>query len=140
MIKLDTEIEGVTAYFGHMEALFKELGYVLGGNWDYHRGKFDGILWREEGESIYIRIPFHVLQGELDRHDAYIEFQNPYVIKHVVNIGLDRDENSLLSATGFNQFQEPLDTDGYIRDKSRWEEAGEFAVKQATEAISSIYE
>lgn len=139
MLKLETDIEGKKAYFGHMKDMFSQLGYSFGGNWDYHKGKFDAVLWREKGETIYLRVPFYVLDGELDRNNAYIEFKQPYVIKHVVNIGLDSDENSLVSATGFNQFQEPLDTDGQIRDKSRWELEGEDAIQHVVESINFIY-
>src|SRR5690625_3311373 len=74
----------------------------------YHKGKFDMVLCRNGGETIYIRIPFDVLEGELDRPNAFIQFGKPYVIKHVVNTGLDWDENSLLATTGFNQFQSLL--------------------------------
>ena len=51
------------------------------------------------------------------------------MIKHVVHVGLDSDESSLLDATGFSQFQQPIDTDGEIIDKNRWIHAGEVAVK-----------
>lgn len=139
MLKLQTEIEGKKAYFGHMKDMFRQLGYSFGGNWDYHKGKFDAILWREAGETIYLRVPFYVLHGELDHNNAYIEFKQPYVIKHVVNIGLDSDENSLITASGLNQFQEPLDTDGQIRDKNKWETEGEKAIQQAVESINYIY-
>lgn len=44
---------------------------------------------------------------------------------HVVNTGLDRDANLLASASGFSQFQDPLDKDGLIRDKNEWEEYGD---------------
>ncbi|OMP66163.1 YugN family protein [Domibacillus epiphyticus] len=130
MLKLQTELEGKKAYFGDMQDRFKNLGFDLGGNWDYDKGSFDSILWREGGETIYIRIPFFVLDGVLDDDDASIEFQTPYIIKHVVNIGLDDDENSLLTASGFNQFQDPVDADGQIKNKNKWEDAGEQAVKQ----------
>ena len=138
MIKLHTDIEGKKGYFGKMRQLFNQLGYVFGGNWDYHKGKFDAILLREEGETIYLRVPFYVLEGELDRDEAFIEFKQPYVIKHVVNIGLDRDENSLLTASGLNQFQEPLDTDGQIIDKSRWEMEGEQAIAYVVSTLDSM--
>lgn len=70
-------------------------------------------------------MPFDVVRGELDRDDAYIEFKKPFIIKHVVNVGLDYDSNSLLTASGFAQFQKPKDKDGYIHDKSKWKEFGE---------------
>ncbi|MGM8366194.1 YugN family protein [Virgibacillus sp. W0181] len=129
MIKLDSDITGRQTYFGQVQNMCKQHGYCLAGNWEYDRGHFDAVLWREGGESIYVRIPFNVIKGELDRHDAQLEFSTPYIIKHVVNVGLDRDENSLLSAVGFNQFQKPLDTDGHIDNKDKWVDAGEQAVQ-----------
>jgi len=128
MIHLETDIEGEQMTFGYAQKTLKEFGFNMGGSWEYDSGFFDGVLHREGGETIYVRIPFQVLEGELDRQDAWIEFQKPFVIKHVVNVGLDKDSNSLIAATGFSQFQEPLDKDGYIRDKSKWQEFGEEAI------------
>lgn len=128
MIQLETDIEKKQMYFGYAQKVLKKYGFDMGGGWDYDSGFFDGILNREGGETIYLRIPFQVLRGELDRSDAWIEFQKPFVIKHVVNVGLEHDSNSLLTASGLNQFQKPLDKDGYIHDKSKWEEFGEEAI------------
>ena len=105
MLKLQTELEGQNASFGVVSDCIRDLGYNMGGNWDYHKGCFDHILCQEGGETIYIRIPFFVTEGELDQYDASIKFGTPYVIKHVVHVGLDRDGSSLLDATGFSQFQ-----------------------------------
>lgn len=136
MIQLQTtDIEGKKTTFGHAQDEFMKYDCVLGGHWEYDGGCFDSILWREGGETIYLRMPFHVLSGALDQSGAHIEFEQPYVIKHVVNVGLDRDENSLLTAAGFSQFQEPLDKDGQIKNKNKWEEAGEQMVKSLTEKI-----
>ena len=135
MLQLQTELEGKKVYFGDMQDRIASLGYSIGGNWEYHKGSFDSVLWREGGETIYLRIPFEVLDGELDDYDAYIQFKAPYVIKHVVNIGLDTDENSLVSATGFNQFQEPIDKDGQIENKNRWAHAGEQAVEKVVRLV-----
>lgn len=136
MLQLQTELEGKMAYFGDLRRRIKGLGYSIGGNWDYHKGSFDNVLWREGGETIYLRLPFEVLEGDLDHHQAYIRFQTPYVIKHVVNMGLDKDENSLLTSTGFNQFQHPVDKDGTIENKSRWAIAGEQAVEQVIQYLN----
>ena len=130
MLKLQTELEGKTARFGDIQDRMNHLGYDLGGNWDYHSGSFDSILWCGENEKIYIRLPFTVFDGMLDEYDAHISFQTPFVIKHVVNFGLEKDGHSLLSASGFNQFQDPVDPDGQIHNKNQWEEAGEQAVNQ----------
>ncbi|WP_062106387.1 YugN family protein [Bacillus niameyensis] len=130
MIRLNSEIEGKAINFGEARRLFKAYGCSFCSNFEYDRGKFDSLLWREGGESIYLRIPFDVVEGALDHSDAHIQFRTPYVIKHVVNVGLDYDENSLMTTTGVNQFQKPLDNDGYIRDKSRWAQAGEDVIDQ----------
>ncbi|MCJ7840040.1 YugN-like family protein [Lederbergia sp. NSJ-179] len=139
MIVLDTEIEGKTAKFGEMMDHLCTMGYCLGGNWDYDKGHFDSILWREGGETIYMRIPFHVIDGMLDEYHALIRFEKPYVIKHVVHIGLDRDENSLLTATGVNQFQEPMDRDGNIHRPQKWEEVGEAAIHEILNGVPPIF-
>lgn len=53
MLHLKTDIEGKQMEFGHAQKMLKEHGFVMGGNWEYHRGFFDGILHREreKGET-----------------------------------------------------------------------------------------
>ena len=135
MLKLQTELEGKTASFGIVSDCIRGLGYNMGGNWDYDKGCFDHILCQEGGETIYIRIPFVVTNGELDNYEASIKFGTPYIIKHVVHVGLDRDGDSLLDATGFSQFQQPIDKDGKIINKNRWIHAGEVAVKDLLDCM-----
>ncbi|MFJ5716892.1 YugN family protein [Neobacillus sp. NPDC093127] len=137
MITLQTEIEGKRAYFGAVRDIFHSMGCSFCSNFDYDQGKFDALLYRDGGESIYLRVPIYVLDGALDHTNALIEFGTPFVIKHVVNIGLDHDENSFVTATtGLEQFQPPLDKDGYIYDKSRWEKAGNEAIQQVFSSIN----
>lgn len=139
MIKLQTSMEGKRAYFGAVKNIFHSNGCSFCSNFDYHQGKFDALLYREGGESIYLRIPIYVVDGELDYSNALIEFGTPFVIKHVVNIGLDYDDHSLITGTtGLAQFQEPLDTDGQIRDKSRWAQAGEDTVDMIMSSINEV--
>ena len=135
MLTLQTELEGKTASFGIVSDCIRGLGYNMGGNWDYDKGCFDHILCQEGGETIYIRIPFVVTNGELDNYEASIKFGTPYIIKHVVHVGLDRDGDSLLDATGFSQFQSPIDKDGKIINKNRWIHAGEVAVKDLLDCM-----
>nr|WP_275899473.1 YugN family protein [Bacillus piscicola] len=125
----NTSLEGRQHYFGQTQEIFDRLNYELGDNWDYDNGCFDTILERDGGETIYLRVPFHVLDGQLDSRNAYVEFQTPYVIKHVVNLGLDEGGDALASASGFSQFQEPLDKDGNIIKEEKWAEAGREAVE-----------
>ncbi|WP_164669467.1 YugN family protein [Virgibacillus doumboii] len=138
MIELETELEGKRTHFGTVQDYSKQLNYTLGGCWDYHKGCIDSILWRDGGETIYLRLSVKVIKGELDRPNALIEFEKPYVIKHVVNTGLDRDVNSLATVSGFSQFQDPLDQDGLIRDKKEWQENGEQAVDRILNQVSFI--
>ncbi|WP_047986558.1 YugN family protein [Ornithinibacillus californiensis] len=138
MIELESAIQGKTAYFGEARHLAKQFGLSLCGSWEYDGAFLDATLHREGGETIYLRMPFHVLEGELDRNDAFIEFGKPFVIKHIVHIGLDKDEASLFAATGLNQFQEPLDKDGQIRNKTKWEEIGEDVSNQFASAIADL--
>ncbi|ARK21154.1 hypothetical protein CSV69_10895 [Sporosarcina sp. P26b] len=129
MLELNTSIEGKLACFGTLRDKVDQHGYHFGGGWDYDKGSFDSILHREGGETIYLRVPFEAHDGELDDFNTSIKFKKPYVIKHVVNLGLEHDDSSLISGS-FNQFQTPLDKDAEIRDKSRWETAGELAIEE----------
>lgn len=139
MIKLTSVIEGKKSTFGVAQKIFKANGCSFCSNFEYDQGKFDAVLWKEGGETIYLRIPFDVLEGELDYSNAYIQFGTPFVIKHVVNIGLDYDENSFVTvAAGVNQFQEPLAHDAYIRDKSRWAQAGEEVVERIVYSMKEL--
>lgn len=135
MIHLNTDVEGKQMTFGEAKAYLKQFGFHIGGNWDYDRGMFDGILNRESGETIYLRMPFGVIEGQLDNRDAIIQFQKPFVIKHVVNLGLANDSSALLSATGLGQFQKPLDKDGHIPNKNEWQEFGEEIVGDILERL-----
>ncbi|HBJ02758.1 YugN family protein [Lysinibacillus sp. FSL R7-0073] len=130
MLQFDSKIVGKEIGYGYLRDHIIHRGFTIGGNWEYHKGSFDAVLWRGGGETIYLRVPFIVTAGELDNEDAQIRFQKPFVIKHVANVGLDYDEGSLLEATGASQFQTPLDKDGHIHDKSRWIQAGEQVVEE----------
>lgn len=135
LINLQTNIEGKKAYFGTVQDEWMKYDCILGGHWEYHGGCFDTILSREGPETIYLRIPFRVVKGVLDQYKALIEFQQPFVIKHIVNFGLDHDENAFTSATGFNQFQKPIDTDAPIKKKNKWEDAGEKEVARLMQTV-----
>ncbi|WP_050182822.1 YugN family protein [Domibacillus robiginosus] len=137
MLKLQTDLEGKTARFGDIRDQMNELGYDLGGNWGYDAGSFDSTLWCDKNEKVYLRLPFTVLDGMLDEYDAFISFQTPFVIKHVVNIGLEKDKHSLLTASGFNQFQDPVDPDAQIQEKNKWETAGEKAVSRLIQYLGN---
>jgi len=136
MIHLDTDIEGKQMTFGYAEETLKRFGLVIGSSWEYHHGVFDGILHRKGGETIYVRLPFQVIDGELDRADALIEFEQPFIVKHVVNLGIDKSGHGLLTVAGLGQFQKPLDRDGHIHNKNHWEEFGEDMIANILDDVS----
>ncbi|MEK9196760.1 YugN family protein [Ureibacillus sp. 179-F W5.1 NHS] len=136
MLKFESELEGKQVEFGSLRDNIKRYGFCLGSYWDYDQGFFDTILYKKDEETIYLRLPFVVTSGMLDSSKARIQFQTPYVIKHVVNLGLDFDESSLLEATGFSQFQDPVDKDAEIQHKHKWVEAGEQVVNKVLQYIN----
>ncbi|MCM3389630.1 YugN family protein [Ureibacillus chungkukjangi] len=136
MLQFESELDGKQAQFGYLRNKLKNYGFCLGGYWDYDRGFFDAILSKQDGETIYLRLPFVVISGVLDSDNAYIQFKTPFVIKHIVNYGLDYDESSLLDATGFSQFQTPVDKDGKIENKHKWVHAGEQVVGKVLQYIN----
>lgn len=73
-----TFIEGKRAFYGEVREDFESLGFVINGNWEYHKAIFDNILSQHEGVTIYLRIPIYVLQGQLDRDDAFLSLVNHF--------------------------------------------------------------
>ena len=128
LLELQSAIEGREAHFGYMRDKIGGHGFCIGGNWEYHKGSFDVILWRDSGETIYLRVPFNVTEGELDAYDTRIRFTAPFIIKHITHVGLEYDGSSLLDATGMSQFQTPIDKDAEIHRKNRWVQMGEQVV------------
>ena len=128
MLQFQSELEGKYGNFGYLQDKLKTYGFDLGGYWEYDHGYFDTILSKEKNETIYLRLPFVVISGVLDSPTAQIKFKTPYVIKHILNFGLDFDDGSLLEPTGLSQFQTPVDKDGSIVNSNRWVRAGQEVV------------
>lgn len=133
MIELKTSLPGKKTLFGDACKILGEHDLQMGGNWDFDRGNFDSILNQDGNDTIYLRIPFHVVDGELDEDSAMIEFDVPFIINHVVNIGLDDDDSPVLAAVGLDQFQTPEDRDGPIIYHEKWVHAGEERIAQFSE-------
>ncbi len=136
MLTLQTELEGKHAQFGFLRENLKHHGFTLGSYWEYDRGFFDAVLTKEEGETIYLRLPFKVTTGMLDSDNAYVKFLKPYVIKHVVHLGLEHDGSSLLDSTGISQFQTPIDKDAEIQHRNKWVAAGEEVVEKVVQYLN----
>ena len=130
MLSIPSDIEGKQCYYGDLRQPFERAGFHLNGNWEYDHAYFDSVLHQEEGASVYLRLPVTTVRGRLDQEDALLEFGQPFLIKHVVHIGLVQEDTdfSLMNASGLNQFQPPLDPDDRIEQEERWKRAGEQAI------------
>jgi len=120
LIALKSGIEGKMSIYGDALKLFNAEGMDIGGGWEYDHGTFDSILYKRKETTIYLRVPFKVLQGELDSYNAVIQFGTPFLIKHVMNIGLDEEESATMTVTGLEQFQSPEDPDAPIDRKDEF--------------------
>ena len=131
MISIQSEIEGKEARYGDIKEPFSQEGFVLGGSWDFDGGYLDCELDKEEGETVYLRIPVKVVQGQLDEADARLRFLQPFLVRHVVNLGISDGESEggpLESA--FVQFQTPLETDGEIHHQDLRIDKGKKAIQR----------
>lgn len=137
MLSIPSDLEGKQAYYGDFCNQFEKEGFHICGNWEYYHAYFDLILHQQEGVTIYLRLPVKAVQGKLDRADALLEFGRPFLIKHIVHLGLVEDDSdySLLNAAGFNQFQDPLDPDDRIEHEGKWRQIGEQAISKIKEYV-----
>lgn len=133
MLAFENGIEGKTVVYGEVLKLFRAQGMDIAGGWEYDHGMFDTILYEHKDKTIYLRVPFKVLDGELDSHNAIIQFGTPFVIKHVMNIGLDEEESTTMTVAGLEQFQAPDDPDAPIKNK------GDF-VEMANKQLNYVLE
>lgn len=106
--------------FAAVKRGLSDIGFALGGNWDYDRGSFDCAL--DESNKVWLRLPFDVTNGRLDSEsedaEATIRFGQPYVLKHLYNEGLDKEAQSGVFGALVNQFSDPVEADAEI--ESRW--------------------
>lgn len=125
MIELKSTLPGKKALFGDACKILGEHGIEMGGSWDFDNGHFDAILNQDSDDTMYMRIPFVVVDGMLDDDNAFIEFGTPFIIRHLLNIGLDDDDSPVLAAAGLDQFQTPDNPDAPIVYSEKWVLEGE---------------
>lgn len=131
MIPIESSVTGQQFQLQYLEERLKPLGYVIGGNWDYDKGSFDYKM-SDEGEYLYLRVPFIATKGALDVRGAEVELQQPYLLAHQYESGIDQDAES---AGMLNQFQEPEDPDAEF--PSEWKDTGIQLVRQLEQTILS---
>lgn len=136
MLSIPSAIEGKRAYYGTLCKPFEDQGFHICGSWEYYTAFFDSILHQNEGITIYLRLPVRVIEGRLDHADALVQFERPFLIKHIVHTGLDSDPDlGAFTAIGLNQFQEPVDPDDKIKHEDLWRQAGEQAINRVVQYL-----
>ncbi|RUS45538.1 YugN family protein [Cohnella sp. AR92] len=130
MIPLTSRLTSHVQDFVQAQSALAEKGFSLGGSWDYDRGSFDCAL--DEANKVWLRLPFRVTSGSVDSetedNHARIRFEEPYVLKHLYNEGLDSEAQPRTLGAMFDQFQDPVDPDASI--EPRWVEAAQARLRE----------
>lgn len=116
MIDIPSNVEGKQFDLYKLEQKLKPIGYSIGGNWDYDHGAFDYKLNDEEGYQ-FLRLPFSVVDGQLDEKNCTVELGRPFLLSHLYESGLDDQASTGVFSGSVNQFQEPIDKDARIPEK-----------------------
>ena len=116
MIQLPSELEGKSFNLYELEQKLKPLGYSIGGNWDYDHGSFDYKINDEEGYQ-FLRLPFTVVNGQLDSPGVIVRFGSPFILAHIYERGIDELASPGNIGGAFNQFAEPEVADAEVKEK-----------------------
>ncbi|QAY65009.1 YugN family protein [Paenibacillus protaetiae] len=118
MVPISSSIESTKHEFTAVNKLLNQLQFALGGGWDYEGGSFDRYL--DDEHKVWLRIPFKTRSGNIDieaDNGAVIEFDRPFVLKHLYNEGTDPEGSVRLLGALFDQFQTPVDPDARVEQQ-----------------------
>lgn len=120
MIPVSSSIANKEAAYPELCKLLSSQEFALGGNWEYDHGYFDRYLDQEH--MVWVRIPFKVtggnFEGDCAASNATIRLEQPFVLKHVYNEGLDLKADAMVYKALVDQFQSPVDPDAPV--ESHW--------------------
>lgn len=118
MIPLSSPLTGSIFTYNDVEKELQALGFKLADNWDYEHGYFDYKIDDHVGYQ-FLRLPFVVTSGSLDAPSDYatIQMEEPFLLSHKYNPGLDDNIKEGNVRAIFDQFQEPVDKDASIPEK-----------------------
>ncbi|MDN4072408.1 YugN-like family protein [Fictibacillus terranigra] len=116
MIPLQSKLENEVFAFNELEDKLKQIGYTIGGNWDYDHGYFDYKLDDEVGYT-FVRVPFTAYEKEIGDDGAMVTLGEPFLLAHKYQIGLDDNVSAGNLSGSLNQFSEPQDPDASIDEK-----------------------
>lgn len=129
MIPIESSITGKQYKLQYLEEKLKPKGYVIGGNWEYDRGSFDYKM-NDEGQYLYLRVPFVAVKGALDERGTEVELQQPFLLAHQYESGIDE---TVEHAGMLNQFQTPTDKDASFPEE--WVEKGVQLVRELEQIL-----
>ncbi|MGP4070525.1 YugN-like family protein [Halobacillus sp. B29] len=112
MIPLSSSLTGKVFRFTDAELALKPIGFKLSDNWDYEHGYFDYKIDDHVGYQ-FIRLPFTMESGSMDAPTDYatIRMEEPFLLSHKYNPGLDDNVKEGNFRAIFDQFSEPVDKD-----------------------------
>ncbi|PLR96064.1 YugN-like family protein [Bacillus sp. T33-2] len=116
MIEIQSTIEGKQYALYKLKDILEELGYTIGGNWEYDHGYFDYKIDDEEGEQ-YLRLPFQAVDGQVDDEGSIVRVGRPFLLSHIYDTGIDEEGNVGNISASFNQFKEPANKDAEFPQK-----------------------
>ena len=118
MHKITSNITGLHVRFVDCRQLLLGMKFEDGGGWDYEHGFFDRTL--DEQNTLFLRLPFHVKSGVLDaeqaNQDTVIQFDTPFVLRHLYQDGNDETAKLRIVAAPIDQFQAPINPDAPIKN------------------------
>lgn len=134
MIPLSSKLKGQSFIFKDMEKDLTSIGFKLSDNWDYEHGYFDYKIDDHVGYQ-FIRLPFTVVNGSLDApsDDAEVRMEEPFLLSHKYNPGIDDDVKEGNVRAMFDQFSEPVDKDASFPEE--YIEAGKQLLAQAESVL-----
>ncbi|TFE03752.1 YugN family protein [Jeotgalibacillus salarius] len=133
MHKFQSSIEGKEFPLVLLEDRLKKEGYVIGGGWEYDHGYFD-LLLSQQGEYLYLRLPFEAEGGELDKDDSTVRMLQPFLLSHQYDPDRDQDASSGAVSAAFNQFQSPENKDASLSPEQI--EHGQATLNRAEKLLS----
>lgn len=127
MIPIPSKVEGTEFHLYKLEKELQELGYSIGGNWDYDHGYFDYKIDDKVGYQ-FLRVPFQSVDGQLDSQGTTVSLGRPFLLSHKYQVGVDDHGDVWAGTASFNQFAEPEDPDATF--PKEYVELGKTLVKE----------
>lgn len=90
MFLKDTGVDGLKKDLFHLDQITDSLGFYR--TWDYYSAHYDlRIIDPANNQAYYLRLPAKVVQGKLEAPTAVLEFDTPFLGKHLFPHGIDRE-------------------------------------------------